>query len=81
MESIINGDITPALLPNARFETLSSQHGHDAFLIEMETLSEQIADFRASLARAGTADGAGWRKALPAASPIARTSAMSFTQD
>ncbi|HYM61537.1 MAG TPA: homoserine O-acetyltransferase [Thermoanaerobaculia bacterium] len=41
------------LMPNARLETLSSPHGHDAFLIEMDALSEIVADFRARL---GVAD-------------------------
>lgn len=34
-------------LPNARYEVLESDHGHDGFLIETETLGELIARFRA----------------------------------
>jgi homoserine O-acetyltransferase/O-succinyltransferase len=36
------------LLPNARFETLHSIHGHDAFLMEMDALNEIVTDFRQS---------------------------------
>ncbi len=33
-------------LPHARLVTLSSPHGHDAFLIEVEQLSAMVAEFR-----------------------------------
>lgn len=33
-------------LPNARYETLVSSHGHDGFLIETAALAEMIASFR-----------------------------------
>ncbi len=36
------------MLPNARFETLHSIHGHDAFLIELQALNEIVAGFRQS---------------------------------
>ncbi|WP_242342483.1 homoserine O-acetyltransferase MetX [Anaeromyxobacter terrae] len=35
-----------ALLPNARLAVLDSPHGHDAFLIDVDRLSEMVADFR-----------------------------------
>lgn len=35
-------------LPNSRYEVLESLHGHDGFLIETESLSRKIADFRAA---------------------------------
>jgi homoserine O-acetyltransferase len=40
------------LLPQARFEVLRSPHGHDAFLIEMETLNDLVVAFRQSLLHA-----------------------------
>jgi homoserine O-acetyltransferase len=33
-------------LPNAQLDVLSSPHGHDAFLIETETLSKRLRDWR-----------------------------------
>ena len=33
-------------MPNAQYEILSSEHGHDGFLIETEALSDLIANFR-----------------------------------
>ena len=33
-------------LPNARYEILTSSHGHDGFLIEAQKLGELIAGFR-----------------------------------
>jgi homoserine O-acetyltransferase len=33
-------------LPNARYEVLASDHGHDGFLIETEALGRLIAEFR-----------------------------------
>lgn len=33
-------------LPNARYEVLGSEHGHDGFLIETAALGDLIADFR-----------------------------------
>ena len=38
-----------ALLPNAELAVLESPHGHDAFLIETETLNRQVREFRAAL--------------------------------
>jgi homoserine O-acetyltransferase len=34
------------LIPDARFARLASPHGHDAFLIEVDELSDLVADFR-----------------------------------
>lgn len=39
-----------ALLPNAELAVLDSPHGHDAFLIETETLNRQVREFRAVFA-------------------------------
>jgi homoserine O-acetyltransferase len=36
-----------AHLPRARLEVLSAPHGHDAFLIELDDLSERVAAWRA----------------------------------
>lgn len=38
-----------AFIPNARLLTLHSRDGHDAFLIDMETLNEMIVNFRAQV--------------------------------
>src|SRR5512133_3018499 len=35
-----------SLLPNARLAMLDSPHGHDAFLIDVDRLSEMVAEFR-----------------------------------
>jgi homoserine O-acetyltransferase len=40
-----------AHIPHARFEVLESDHGHDAFLIDMDALNQIVADFRARIAR------------------------------
>lgn len=37
-------------LPNARYRVLSSEHGHDGFLIETDALGQLISDFRQALA-------------------------------
>ena len=39
-----------ALLPNAELAVLDSPHGHDAFLIETDTLDRQLREFRAARA-------------------------------
>lgn len=39
-----------ALMPRAGLATLRSPHGHDAFLIEVETLNRLVLEFRAALA-------------------------------
>jgi homoserine O-acetyltransferase/O-succinyltransferase len=44
------------LIPGARFAWLHSDHGHDAFLIEMAALDQIILNFRANLDK----DAAGW---------------------
>ncbi len=49
-----------AALPGARLVTLSSPHGHDAFLIEAEAVNEVVARFRASLARQGSSREDQW---------------------
>ena len=43
-----------AALPDARLVPLRSPHGHDAFLIEAETVGALLKDFRASLAPRAT---------------------------
>jgi homoserine O-acetyltransferase len=43
-----------AALPHARLVTLSSPHGHDAFLIEGEAVNALVKDFRATLAARST---------------------------
>ena len=40
------------LAPNARLAVLDSPHGHDAFLIDVDRLSEMVADFRGRSAAA-----------------------------
>jgi homoserine O-acetyltransferase len=42
-------------LPHATLEVLSSPHGHDAFLIELDALNRQVAAWRAQQATACTA--------------------------
>lgn len=49
-------------LPNARYEVLESDHGHDGFLIETESLAALIAGYRDSLA---------WPQPLRLASSVA----------
>jgi homoserine O-acetyltransferase len=38
-----------AFMPNAQLTQLQSLHGHDAFLIEMETLNDQVVQFETEL--------------------------------
>jgi homoserine O-acetyltransferase len=49
-----------AALPAARLVTLSSPHGHDAFLIEAEAVNELVRRFRASLGAGRDAGGRQW---------------------
>jgi homoserine O-acetyltransferase len=51
-----------AALPHGRLVTLSSPHGHDAFLIEGEAVGALVKDFRASLDRRapGEREEASW---------------------
>jgi homoserine O-acetyltransferase len=47
-----------ALAPNARLAVMDSPHGHDAFLIDVDRLSDMVADFRGRAPRrAGAAPG------------------------
>jgi homoserine dehydrogenase len=46
-----------SLVPNARLAVMDSPHGHDAFLIDVDRLSDMIADFRGRPGRAPGARG------------------------
>jgi homoserine O-acetyltransferase len=57
-----------SLVPNARLAVMDSPHGHDAFLIDVDRLSDMVADFR----------GRPQRRAAPEAEgPMARAFAES----
>ncbi len=56
-----------SLAPNARLAVMDSPHGHDAFLIDVDRLSEMVTDFRGRPRRRAAAAAAG-----EAAEPIDR---------
>lgn len=47
-----------ALAPNARLAVMDSPHGHDAFLIDVDRLSDMVTDFRGRPRRRGRAAAA-----------------------
>jgi len=49
------------LIPHAQLATLSSPHGHDGFLIDMDDLNDQVVTFRQQLADQAAIAPASWR--------------------